>query len=194
MPTTDSLMSVYEGWDGYNQSLVQALSPLTREQLTWRPSPRHRSVGEIVRHICMGRLRWFWRMGAPGSDELVKRIKHWETDSDGNQEIIEEALEIAEETAELLPWLAATWLMVYQTLTSWEVSDLQKVCRYKMDGQVYALSHQWTIWRIMAHDIHHGGELSLMLGLQGIDTFELGASGGLIIVPPLVKKHHAKRP
>ena len=37
----------------------------------------------------------------------------------------------------------------------------------------------------MAHDIHHGGELSLMLGLQGIEAFELSAFGGHIVLPPL---------
>jgi hypothetical protein len=47
------------------------------------------------------------------------------------------------------------------------------------------VSRQWTIWRIMAHDIHHGGELVLMLGMQGIDNFELGDLGGHIIEPPL---------
>lgn len=49
---------------------------------------------------------------------------------------------------------------------------------------MYAVSRQWTIWRVMNHDIHHGGELSLMLGLQGIEAFELSALFGHIILPP----------
>ena len=47
------------------------------------------------------------------------------------------------------------------------------------------MSRQWTIWRVMNHDIHHGGELSLMLGLQGIEAFELSALFGHVILPPL---------
>ncbi len=38
----------------------------------------------------------------------------------------------------------------------------------------------------MAHDIHHGGELAVMLGTQGIEIFELGNLGGHIIEPPLI--------
>ena len=47
------------------------------------------------------------------------------------------------------------------------------------------MSRQWTIWRVMNHDIHHGGELSLMLGLQGVEAFELSALFGHVILPPL---------
>ena len=41
------------------------------------------------------------------------------------------------------------------------------------------------LWRILAHDIHHGGELALMLGAQGVEIFELGGLGGHINSPPL---------
>jgi hypothetical protein len=40
----------------------------------------------------------------------------------------------------------------------------------------------------MSHDIHHGGELSLMLGLQGIEAFELSSLVGYIIEPPLMEE------
>jgi len=34
---TDSLQIVYEGWNGYQQSIVNAVKSLTQEQLVWRP-------------------------------------------------------------------------------------------------------------------------------------------------------------
>jgi hypothetical protein len=37
----------------------------------------------------------------------------------------------------------------------------------------------------MCHDIHHGGELAVMLGIQGIPTPELGDAGGHLILLPL---------
>lgn len=37
----------------------------------------------------------------------------------------------------------------------------------------------------MAHDIHHGGQLTIMLGAQGIDPPDLSGQGGHIIEPPL---------
>ena len=51
------------------------------------------------------------------------------------------------------------------------------------NGEKWAVSRQWVVWRIMAHDIHHGGELALMLGMQGIEAFELQALGGHLTLP-----------
>ena len=180
-----SLATVYEGWNGYQTSLVNAIAPLTPEQLRWRPAPDLRSVGELVRHISLGRITWFMRMDAPGSAGLVDQIPVWDQDSDGNRQIVEDAVAIAEQATELVRWLEATWDMIDATLARWSVPDLARTYRHTWNGDVYAVSRQWTIWRIMAHDIHHGGELSLMLGLQGIQAFELGGLGGHIILPPL---------
>lgn len=40
----------------------------------------------------------------------------------------------------------------------------------------------------MSHDLHHGGQLALMLGLQGIDVPELGDKGGHLTPWSLVKQ------
>ena len=51
-----SLKTVYDGWDGYQTSLVRAIAPRSREQLLWRPAPHMRSVGEVAEHIASGRV------------------------------------------------------------------------------------------------------------------------------------------
>jgi hypothetical protein len=68
---------------------------------------------------------------------------------------------------------------------SWTVADLQQTYRHTWNGNTYAITRQWTLWRILAHDLHHGGELAVMLGMQGIENFELGHLGGHVVVPPL---------
>jgi uncharacterized damage-inducible protein DinB len=185
MANGNSLANVYDGWQGYNTSLVHAVQSLTPEQLAWRPAPGFRSVGELARHISLGRLAWFIRMGAPRSVELAEWISEWDTDSHGNRYVIEEAVAITDRASELVRWLEDTWGMIGETLESWTVPDLSRSYRHTWRGDTYAVSHQWTIWRIMAHDIHHGGELSLMLGMQGIEAFELSDLGGHIVEPPL---------
>jgi uncharacterized damage-inducible protein DinB len=75
--------------------------------------------------------------------------------------------------------------MVERTLNAWTVEDLQKTYRHTYWGQTYDVSRQWTIWRIMAHDIHHGGQLVVMLEMQGVECFELGAMGGHMVDLPL---------
>jgi uncharacterized damage-inducible protein DinB len=179
------LAEVFDGWNGYQTSLVNAVSPLSREQLVWQPKSNLRSIGYMTRHISLGRITWFARMGAPGSDELVNRIDQWETDDDGNQDIVEDAIAITEDASELVTWLELTWQMIDKVLTTWTVSDLAQTYRHTWNGKTYAVSRQWTLWRILSHDVHHGGELSLMLGLQGLEAFELSDLFGHIILPPL---------
>jgi uncharacterized damage-inducible protein DinB len=36
----------------------------------------------------------------------------------------------------------------------------------------------------MAHDIHHGGQIAMMLSTQGVTTLELGLLGGHLVEPP----------
>ena len=175
-PNAPLLMQVFDGWDGYQISLAHAVAPLSREQLAWRPAPQLRSVGELVSHISVGRLSWFHRMGAPGSEELA-----------GEAAVLASADEMAYDAAALVRWLVATWQMVETTLKSWSVADLTQTYRQEYQGQTYAVSRQWTVWRVMAHDLHHGGELALMFGMQGIAVPELGDLGGHLSQPPLAE-------
>ena len=69
-----SLMGIFEGWEGHQASLVNALAPLSQEQLTWRPAPQLRSAGQLAMHISFGRIGWFQRMDAPGSAELARAV------------------------------------------------------------------------------------------------------------------------
>lgn len=167
----NSLRAVYDGWGGYQTSLVRAVAPLSREQLAWRPAPGLRSVGEVAEHIGSGRVDWFRRMGAPGSAGLAEQVPPLGTSADG--------------AALLARWLEATWVMIEDTLNAWEVADLSKAYRHTYWGQTYAVSRQWTIWRILTHDVHHGGQLSVMLGCQGIVPPDLTDLGGHLSEPPL---------
>lgn len=184
---TQPLSTVYEGWEGYNRSLLHAVEPLNPEQLAYRPAPDLRSVGELFRHIACGRIGWFRRMDAPGSAELAAQVPEWRQDNEGNQHLVEESLPL--EVGDLVHWLNASWAMVEATLTQWTVADVEKTYNHTYWGTTYAVSRQWTIWRILSHDIQHGGQLSLMLYMQGIDIPELGGLGGHLTEPPLADAH-----
>ncbi len=178
--TSPSLMSVYHGWDGYQQSLVSAIAPRTPEELQFRISAGARSVGEIAGHIAFGRVDWFQRMGAPGSEALATQIAPLQTPAG------EAVPAIAEDPQAIVHWLNATWKMIETVLTQWTVDDLVRTYPHRYWDKTYAVSYQWTIWRIMAHDIHHGGQLSIVMAAQGIELPDLGDNGGHIIMPPLV--------
>lgn len=169
----NSLWTVYDGWDGYQTSLVHAVAPLTPAQLAWRAAPGLRSVGELAEHISLGRVDWFKRIGAPNSAALAANLPS--------------AGSLAGDAGQLVSWLEKTWAMIDATLSAWTIADLAKSYHHEYWGKTYAVSHQWTIWRIMAHDLHHGGQLSELLMAQGIPIPELGDLGGHLTEPPIVE-------
>jgi uncharacterized damage-inducible protein DinB len=171
-----SLVALFDGWDTYHTSIVHAVAPLSAEQLLFRPAAGLRSVGETASHIAFGRIDWFQRMEAPGSAALAAQAG-----------VVKSREEIAQDSAAIVHWLQATWQMIELTLQSRTVADLARTYRHTYLGKTYAVSHQWTIWRILAHDLHHGGELALMLGMQGVDIPELGGFGGHLTESPLAE-------
>ncbi len=167
--TTDapSLMTLYKGWDDYQISLARAIAPLSREQLAYRPAPHLRSAGEIASHIIGGRIQWFHYILGEGSPEFTSQVAAWQSGA-----------AIAEKPAELVKWLEATWWEIEDALNRWDVADLAQTYPQTYNGKNYALTRQWIILHMLAHDFHHGGELAVILGMQGISLPELGDEGG----------------
>jgi uncharacterized damage-inducible protein DinB len=175
------LTSIFEGWDGYQTSLLHAIQPLARPQLEWRPRENLRSIGETAGHIALGRIDWFSRMGAPGSHDLVQQANKVR----GRYSNFDPTL--LGDSAELVDWLELSWNLVAATLRVWRVSDLSKTFAQEYSGKTYAVSYQWVIWRIITHDVQHGGEIALMLGMQGLPAPELGDLGGHLTEPPVIQ-------
>lgn len=186
--TAPLLKTIYEGWDSHQQALMCAVTPLMPEQFAWRPAPNQASVNDLIAQIAGDRLWWFYKMSAPGSATLARQIAPWagETfnaeDSNELNRWMEANLQLEETLTKnpekALRWLESSWKMIETTLNTWTVGDLAQTYRHIREGKIYVVTRQWTIWRIMSHDLHHGGQLALMLGLQGIDVPELSDIGG----------------
>ncbi|MGA9670038.1 MAG: DinB family protein [Terracidiphilus sp.] len=176
------LAQIFDGWNGYQTSLLHAVEPLTSAQLLWRPVPNRRSVGELVRHISLGRITWLSRIATPHIHEIGLRIPQWYVDSDGMRHVVEECIP-CDQSDLLVEWLDLSWQPIHELLNEWTVDDLAETYPHRFRGTDYVISRQWTIWRIMCHDIHHGGQLATMLGMQDIEAFELRTLGGHIVEP-----------
>ena len=179
-----NLAQIFEGWEGYQTSLVHAVAPLSAGQLAMRPAPHCRSTGELIRHIALGRITWLARIQSVGLDPIADCVPRWFTDGDGSRHVDEQA--ISPDRADILvEWLASSWQPIQQSLAAWTMEDLFKTYPHRFRGIDYVLSCQWVLWRIMSHDIHHGGQLALILSMNGIEASELRALGGHITEPPL---------
>src|SRR6266849_4229226 len=109
---------------------------------------------------------------------------------------------LAQHAAALVAGLEKTWQMIQNTLARLTPADLEQVfppldeaerVRHaklvepalqpfaqmwldaaRLAGEVRpAVSLQWIIWHVLEHDIHHGSEISTILGVHGLPVVEL---------------------
>ncbi len=157
-----SLAPFYKGWDVYQQLLVTAIAPLSSEQLALRPAPHMWSAGIIATHVVATRVGWFHMLMGAGNADLAP-LATW--DEDGMP---------ARSASELVTGLESTWTMIQDALTSWTPADLEQVFQdTDRTGKLRQYSRQWIIWHLLEHDLHHGGELSLLLGMHGLPALDL---------------------
>lgn len=154
-----TLGKLYEGWGDFQDTLVAAVSPLTSEQLALRSAPHLRSAGELATHIVATRIGWFHKGLGEGSKNLDKYYT-W-------QEHLHDA-------AELVAGLKETWQLIDGLLKAWKISDLDREVKATFRRKLYMLKRQWVIWHVIEHDLHHGGELLLTLGINHLQTPPVG--------------------
>jgi uncharacterized damage-inducible protein DinB len=154
------LSTFYESWQAYQDRIKRAVAPLTAEQLALRSAPNLRSVGEIATHIVSCRAGWFtYCLGEDGGPEVQACARWGEPGAPPRT---------AEELAQ---GLDRTWAFMAERLARWSPADMHQTFQDEgEDGKVYEVSRAWVIWHLIEHDVHHGGELSLTLGMQGIEA------------------------
>ncbi len=152
-----TLTTFYDSWKQYQQHIKDSLAPLTAEQLTLRAAPNLRSIGENAAHIIGCRAGWFTHVLGEDCGPEVKAIASWD-ESD------------ARTAAELVEGLDRTWQCMADCLARWSPADMQQTFPDDWDGKIVQLSRAWIVWHVLEHDLHHGGELSLTLGMHGLQA------------------------
>lgn len=153
--------SIQHGWQAYQEVMVRALKSLRPNDLAFRAGKRSRSVGEIAAHIVAVRARWFNRVMGEGGDGF-QRIGEW--DRPGAE---------SRDAAELVQGLEATWLGMQKAITSWTPEEWARTWPGDGDTEPEVMTRQWILWHLIEHDIHHGGQLSILLRANGAAGFEM---------------------
>jgi uncharacterized damage-inducible protein DinB len=147
---------IYDNWRGYNDKLLKAVAPLTDEQLTLQPAPRMWPLGQIVQHIIGVRAGWFCGT-LQDSDDVMEAYMEWgQRDSPWRG------------AAELVHGLDETWGFIESRLRRWSLEDCAMIFPDEWEGQIDYVSRSWVIYHVLEHDLHHGGEVSLILGMNGL--------------------------
>jgi uncharacterized damage-inducible protein DinB len=159
--TGSTLDVIYENWRGYHEKLRDCIAPLTDEQLLVQPGARMWPLGQIVQHIISVRAGWFSGT-LQDDDETMNGYMSWgQRDS------------ATRSTLELVRGLDETWAFIEARLQRWTPGDCAKTFPDEWEGQVSQVSRSWVIYHVMEHDLHHGGEVSLILGMNGLRAPDL---------------------
>lgn len=150
-----TLTTFYASWREYQDRLEGGLAPLTAGQLALRAAPGLRSIGENAAHIIGCRAGWFIEF--LGEDAEVKAAARWDVPGAP-----------VRTAAELVRGLDRTWHLMAECLARWGPAEMRQTFPDDWDGKQVQLSRAWVVWHVLEHDLHHGGELSLTLGMHGL--------------------------
>jgi len=142
----------FESWQDYQEALKRAIAPLTEEQLQRRLIPGLRTPGEIAEHIVFGRALHLHRTLGEGVAELMSLL------------LWEDADDPPHTAAEILHGLELTWRFITACLMRGSPTDAIS------EDEVPIMQ---TIWGLLDHDLPHAGELSLLLGADGMPGVEI---------------------
>ncbi len=159
--TRPTLEVIYDNWRGYNRRLQNCIAPLTNEQLLLQPAPRLWPLGRVIRHIISVRVGWF-NYTLQDADKAMEEYALW-----GQRDSPERS------AAELVRGLDETWSFIESRLQRWTPTDCAKTFPDEIDGQTYEISRSWVIYHVLEHDLHHGSEVSLILGMNSLQPLEI---------------------
>jgi uncharacterized damage-inducible protein DinB len=172
-----TLTTFYTSWHAYQDRLKAALAPLTAEQLALRAAPNLRSIGEIALHIVGCRMFWLTEVLGEDGGEAITGYTPWNEAALGapyaSQHELARALSGHIPTAaDLVRGLDLTWRFMAGCLACWSPADMQQTLSDEGEesGPPIELSRAWVVWHVLEHDLHHGGELSLTLGIHGLQA------------------------
>lgn len=167
-----TLTTFTASWKTYQDHLAAAVAQLSAEQLGLRATLGLRSVGENALHIVGCRMFWFTEaLGENGGEELQPYAR-WnrialEAPYASDEEYTRALQAPIPSGAELAESLNLTWRLMADCLVRWSPADMSQILGSEEDGEA---SRAWMVWHVLEHDLHHGGEISLTLGMHGIDA------------------------
>ncbi len=156
-----SIEAIYSGWSNYQGLLITALTPLTTTQLAYQASPSLRTIEEIATHIIGARGRWFAAPLGDGNPQLAA-YSRWDR---RDQPI--------RTSAEIIEGLQFTLDYILSTITHWNTDEWNMTVPGEGTHEPSVITRQWVMWHLIEHDLHHGGEISLTMGMYRLKAPDL---------------------
>ena len=128
-------------------------------------APTLRPVRENVAHIIATRVGWFNNY-MQENDPQIAPLREWD-DPDLPQP--------ERSAAELVAGMDASWQFMQDRFDLWTPADLARTFPHDDPEwrDTHVTSRRWVVWHVLEHDLHHGGEISLTLGIHGLPAPQL---------------------
>lgn len=141
--------ALFKHWNEVRSGLIAALDKINDEQLNFTPRPGLWSLRETVVHIAGTEEGWLRCYTANRWHENPPKAVDYPT-------------------IESLKILLAKEHAVTEAQFSVNIeATLEQVCLLPWGSKV---SMEWAVWHVIEHEIHHRGEIYLMLGLMGTEA------------------------
>jgi uncharacterized damage-inducible protein DinB len=143
-------------WDAVRQGLLQALDQLTNEQLQFTPRPELRTIGAVACHIASAENGWFGHC-------VWRETAEWPADFSEAEYASVAAINdllgrVHDRTKAYLAAIPAD---------APSPAGVDQAIVLPWGPQVPL---RWVVWHVLEHEIHHRGEIYLMLGLLGMEA------------------------
>ena len=148
---TVSVEQLCGNWAKVRHGLFQALDMLSDAQLAFVPRAGMWSLGTVACHIANAEEGWF-RYAV--TRELAEWPADYSADDYRSVESVKALLSLVHQRTE-----------VY--LRAVDAIDLDRMCDMPWGEK---LSLRQVIWHVLEHEIHHRGEIYLILGMMGLEA------------------------
>ena len=166
----------YDGWANYHRLLLESLRDLTADQVLVRPAPNMWAVWQLGGHMAASRTYWFHDIlgeGDPALRDLFRVQSTTVPDLAVEDATWEDDENHPRGPAEIVEGLERSWAMIDDCLRRWTSEDLAVGFSRPRPTGTQTFTRQWVVWHLIEHDLHHGGEISLILGSHGLTGLDL---------------------
>jgi uncharacterized damage-inducible protein DinB len=167
MDTADPAARLYPDWPQHASRISDAIRGLAAEQLALRASPEHLPIWGLAAHVAGARAYWLCGvLGEPGADATPF--------TDPLAELGWEDDETHPRTADELAWaLESTWAVIAGCLERWTTAMLDDPFERRYGDVVQVHTRASVLNRLFTHDAYHAGEISQLLGVNGLPAIDL---------------------
>lgn len=168
-PSATPSATLFPDWPQYARRLRDGVAGLTTDQLALRAGPDHDPIWALAAHIAGARTYWLCGVfGEPGAAETPftdpSTGEGWEDHPDHPR------------SGEELAWaLDSTWAVIQGCLERWPIDDLGLTATRLRAGVEQVHSRTSVLNRLLTHEAFHAGEISQILGANGLPAIDLWA-------------------